>query len=277
MPDRNIDHDALEKVRERINGSPAAPQPLNADKPFQLRPGVLRNDSTLSIKTNLAQQVVFGRPASKSPSGRSPVVGLLGFAGMLKPIYEAAGLDDPYADQRLLEIEAVIERSFQELGELRATVDKLLASRSDVQHSLAHSVRPLQVPLYFSNQFPFRAAYLINDFDTFVCAVQTARFVALLTTTKANALIRRSNKIVRRALASATGYQFSGVSRADILHGTAKARAAMKRCGELPLDILNGTRRAAFGPPLPEGSFASHFVKANTCEKKTRKAKRRRR
>lgn len=278
MADRNIDHEAIEKVRERINGSPALSEPVETHKPFASRPGVLRNDSTMSIKTNLAQQLVFGRSGSKDSPDKRAVIGLVGFARMLKPIYEAAELDDPYADKRLLDIEAFIECAFQDLRELRARVDKLLVSRSDVHHRLAHSVRPVQVPLYFSNQFAFRAAYLINDFDTFVCAVQTAQFVALLTATEANALIRRSNKIVRRALASATGYQCNGVCRADILGGTDKARTAMKRWGELPLDILDGSRRATFGPPLPEQSFASRFIADTPVRvKKPRRPRRRKR
>tara|TARA_R110002049_G_scaffold20717_6_gene75919 strand:- start:1672 stop:2532 length:861 start_codon:yes stop_codon:yes gene_type:complete len=278
MADSNIDHEAIEKVRERINGSPALSEPAGAGKPFASRPGPLRNDSSMSIKTGLAQQLVFGRSGSKNSPDKRAVIGLVGFAKMLKPIYEAAELDDPYADKRLLDIEAFIECSFQDLRELRATVDKLLVSRSDVHHRLAHSLKPVQVPLYFSNQFAFRAAYLINDFDTFVCAVQTAQFVALLTTTKTNTLIRRGNKTVRRALASATGYQCSGVSRADILSGTAKARAAVKRWGELPPDILDGSRRAVFGPPLPEASLASRFVADTTVRvKKPRRERRRKR
>ena len=40
-----------------------------------------------------------------------------------------------------------------------------LAQRPDVQHEVAQSVQPLQVPLSFSNPFAFRAAYLINDFE----------------------------------------------------------------------------------------------------------------
>lgn len=283
MTDSTIDHDAIEKTRTCINGSPTAAKSVDASKPFALRPGVLRNDSVISIRTALAQQLIFGRSASNrprnhSPRSKRPVIGLVGFARMVKPICAAAGLDDPYADKRLLEIEAFIERSFQDLGALRAKVDKRLASRSDVRHSLAHSVRPLEVPLYFSNQFAFRAAYLINDFDAFMCAVQTARFVALLTATEANTLIRRASRILRRALASATGFQYGGVSRGDILDGNAKARAAAKRWGELPLDILNGTRRAAFAPALPEGSLASHFaIDPAAKAKKSRKRRRRKR
>lgn len=278
MADSNIDHETIEKVRERINGSPALSESVDTHKPFASRPGPLRNDSTLSIKTSLAQQLVFGRSGSKHSPDKRAVIGLVGFAKMLKPICEAAELDDPYADKRLLDIEAFIERSFQDLRELRARVDELLVSRSDVHHRLAHSIRPVQVPLYFSNQFAFRAAYLINDFDTFLCAVQTAQFVALLTSTEANTLIRRGNKTVRRALASATGYQCSRVSRADILSGTAEARAAVKRWGELPVDILDGSHRAAFGPPLPEVSSASRFVADTPVRvKKPRKARRRKR
>ena len=55
---------------------------------------------------------------------------------------------------------------------------------------------------------------------------------------------------VRRALQSAVGYRFVGVTRLDVVQGTAKAQQARDVMGELPEDILAGTSRAPYAPAL---------------------------
>lgn len=238
------------------HGSSASDEPTHRGV---ARPGVLRGQSVMTVKTHLAQQLVFGRPASPRADGKRAIIGLIGFAGMLKSIFTGAKLDDPYADKWLLEIEAAIDAAAAELAELRNSVEHSLAVRPDVHHTVAQSVKPIEVPLYFSNQLAFRAAYLVNDFDMLVCAIQTAKHVAAITTTKSNELIQRGSKTIRRTFASAIGYRYTGVSRADVAHRTARAGAAFERWGELPREVLDGTRRAEYGPPLPAESYARHF------------------
>lgn len=246
----------------RRQTTPEPPVPIRAATTLgaSARPGALRGASVLIVKTHLAQQLVFGRPGSPRADGKRAIIGLIGFAGMLKPIFAAAKLDDPYADKWLLDIEAAIGAAASELAELRDSLATALAQRPDVQHTVAQSVKPLEVPLYFSNQIAFRAAYLVNDFDSLVCAAQTAKHVAVITTVASNAVIQRGSKSIRRTLTSATGYRYTGVSRADIAYGTARAHEALKRWGEVPPDILNGSRRAEYGPPLPADSYAPRIA-----------------
>ena len=51
-------------------------------------------------------------------------------------------------------------------------------------------------------------------------------------------------------------YKYSGAARDDFAANNAKAEAARKmyeRYGELPQDILEGTRRSNFAPPIIRG------------------------
>ena len=257
---RNAAPTSLQIVDARMREAPAPPTPVEAEAPYAKRPGVLRGVSTLTIKTHLAQQFVFGRGGGRYSDNDHHIMGLIGFARTVKGVFRGAKQDDPYADQCLLSIEATIDAAVKEIAGSRDIVVEALAQRPDVQHEVAQSVQPLQVPLYFSNPFAFRAAYLINDFDTLVCAIQTAKHVAVITTIEGRAMMQRSSKTVRGMFNSANEYRFTGVSRADIAHGTAKAREAIERWGELPADILDGTRRAEYGPPLPSGSFARRIA-----------------
>lgn len=252
--------DSLARANGRMTEESAAPVQVDADSPFENRPGALRGESRLTIKTHLAQQLVFGRTASQREEGKRAIIGLVGFASMVKHIFTGSKLDDPYADKWLLDIEVALDAAAEELVEYRASVAEQLAQRPDVHHSVAQSVKPIEVPLHFSNQFSFRAAYLVNDFDTLICAIQTAKHVAVMTSIISSEMIRGSCKSVRRAFTSANGYRYTGVSRADIALGTAKASDVLKKWGELPADILDGTRRAEYGPALPEESFANQIA-----------------
>lgn len=249
--------EALIQARLRMQEPPAQAVRVESASPFADRPGALRGESVMTIKTHLAQQLVFGRPGSER---KRAIIGLIGFAGMLKPIFDGAKLDDPYADKWLLAVEAAIDAAALELAELRDGIAQALAQRLDIHHTVAQSVKPLEVPLYFSNQLAFRAAYIVNDFDMLVCMAQTAKHVAVLTTTKSNSVIQAGSKAVRRTFTSSTGYRYTGVSRADIAHGTARAGEALKCWGELPPEILNGTRRAEYGPPLASDSYAHRIA-----------------
>ncbi|HNP35023.1 MAG TPA: TIGR03761 family integrating conjugative element protein [Woeseiaceae bacterium] len=263
-----IDHPALLEAEQRMQEVLPVPVRVVSATPFAARPGVLRGASTLTVKTYLAQQLVFGRPASHGRDAKRGIIGLVGFAGMLTQLFSGSKLDDPYADKWLLDIEAAIDAAVAELADARRTVAEALAERADVQHSIAQSVKPLQVPLFFSNQFAYRGAYLVNDFDNLVCAIQTTKHVALFTAKQSNALIQSSSKTVRRTFASANGYRYTGVSRADIAHGTARAAEALQRWGELPVGILDGSQRAEYGPALPTDSFAHRFAAESTAEAK---------
>lgn len=239
---------------------PTLPVRVITALPYAERPGKLSGASVLTIKTYLAQQFVFGRAASHQADGKRGIIGLIGFAGMLTQLFNGAKADDPYADRWLLDIEAAIDTAADALSDARDTVAEVLAQRADVSHDIAQSIKPLEVPLHFSNRFAYRAAYLVNDFDNLLCAIQTAKHVALLSNKKSNALIQSSSKTVRRTFTSANGYCYTGVSRADVAYGTARAGEALRRWGELPPDVLDGTRRAEYGPPLPDKSFAHQIA-----------------
>ncbi len=45
-------------------------------------------------------------------------------------------------------------------------------------------------------------------------------------------------------------YRYSGATRDDFAAKNAVARAALEKFGELPLDVLEGTRRSRFAPPI---------------------------
>jgi hypothetical protein len=45
-------------------------------------------------------------------------------------------------------------------------------------------------------------------------------------------------------------YRYSGTQRDDFAASNAAARAAREKYGEMPTDVLEGTRRSRFAPPI---------------------------
>src|SRR5690606_32347558 len=55
---------------------------------------------------------------------------------------------------------------------------------------------------------------------------------------------------LRSLFSLAQQYRYSGTTRDDFAAKNAAARAALEKFGELPQDVLEGTRRSRFAPPI---------------------------
>jgi integrating conjugative element protein (TIGR03761 family) len=55
---------------------------------------------------------------------------------------------------------------------------------------------------------------------------------------------------LRSLFSLAQQYRYSGCTRDDFAAKNAAARAALEKFGELPQDVLEGTRRSTFAPPI---------------------------
>ncbi|HKY91687.1 MAG TPA: TIGR03761 family integrating conjugative element protein [Nevskiaceae bacterium] len=210
-----------------------------------LVPGPLRSGSWIDLQTLQAQRLVRGR---KAGGGQSRIVGLAGFGMRLRTIWMASLADDPWADWWLLRVHAALEQADAALDALVAAADTILAKPVGVCLDRAQSVRPLRVPLAFSNPYGYRGAYLLAKFDDTTRAVLTAEHVALLDRCVGRRMIQEAGTHVRRAFLAAEGYQRHGVTRQDVRVGTTAARDARERMGEVPADVLEGRRRAVFAP-----------------------------
>lgn len=220
------------------------------------RPGVLRGNATLTVHTRQAQRLVRGRPATPD---KPAIIGLLGFANLLRAIWHGARANDPYADGWLLRIHAALEHTHSQIAETRATL--VLDETGPITVAPASSVKPVRVPLQFSNAYAFRGAWLLAAYDGLVCAVLTARHVGVLPRDEAEQILHHGGRRARRALSSPLGYRLLGVTRRDIEQGTARAVQAREAMGELPPDVLQGTRRAPHAPTVaaPLSSGVEHL------------------
>ena len=211
------------------------------------RPGVLRGGAMLTLQTRQAQRLVKGRGYS---ADRPAIIGLIGFANLVRSVWHGARADDPYADWWMLKIHAALDQAEQELASMEQAIVGRLDGLGALEVASPASTKPARVSLNFSNPYAFRAARVIGMFDALVCKVLSARHVGLVAREEAEAMLHQGGRVVRRVLQSSVGYRFLDVTRRDLEQGTAKALQAVEAMGEVPEDVFTGSRRAPHAPTV---------------------------
>lgn len=211
------------------------------------RPGVLRGGATLTLQTHQAQRLVKGRGYSAE---KPAIIGLIGFANLLRSIWHGARADDPYADWWLLKVHAALEQAEQTIAACEQELTVQLATLDALEVVAPVSVKPVRVPLHFSNPYAFRAARLLGAYDSLARTALSVRHIGLMPRDEVERALHLGGRQVRRALQSAVGYRLLGVTRGELAHGTHQTAAASAAMGELPDDVLSGERRAPYAPRI---------------------------
>lgn len=223
---------------------PVAGTGTSAQAPIN-QAGALRGQVWLTLQTRHAERLVKGRRAAAE---KPAIVGLIGYANLLRAIWHGARGDDPYADWWLVRVEEALAEAREALDRARTGLAGRVDATAGIELVAPTSVQPIRVALQFSNPYAYQGARLLASFDGFAREVLAARHVGALVRDDAERLLQEGARPVRRAFASALGYRFLGVTRDDLRQGTARAAQARAAMGEVPAEILTGTRRASLAP-----------------------------
>jgi integrating conjugative element protein (TIGR03761 family) len=225
--------------------------PTTATTPLATEtPGPLRNEVWLTLQTRPAQLIFSGRLATPE---KPHILGVTRFGAILSHIKVCVYADDPYADWWLIKVEEALAQASAEIKSLCTSMQNRLKPTPAVEIAIAESLHPLRVPLQFRNPYAYQVGFILAEFDTLVRGVLTARHVGLMDQREAERCIATGGRALRRTLGTACGYKFLGVKRTDIAEGNAKAQLARERMGEVPPEVLDGTRRARFAPERRPG------------------------
>ncbi|SMF20470.1 MULTISPECIES: PFL_4669 family integrating conjugative element protein [unclassified Pseudomonas] len=221
---------------------------------FRLNIGSLRSDVKLTLHTHHAARIWMGRPKNDLKVG---IIGLSGFCSVVNRMSRGAQQDDPYSDWWMILIEEKINESKQALKNIEERLDMAMASLPPaISISENLSIQPVSLPLYISNPLGFQAVFLLTNYDEIVRRILLAQHVGLVGRHDMETWIDEGAAVLRRLFGLAQNYKYSGAARDDFAANNAKADAARKmyeRYGELPQDILEGTRRSNFAPPIIRG------------------------
>ena len=219
-----------------------------ANEPLQLNLGSLRSAMSLTLHTHHASRIWHGRAAAE---GRPGIIGLNGFVSAMNKMKRGAEQDDPYSDWWMLRIEEKLAQTKTSLQTLREQVDQALA---DVPSALSLgenlNVQPVKLPLFINAQLGFMAVYLLADYDELARRLILAHHTALIDRRTLERWLNEGAHALRSLFSLAQQYKYSGAKRDDFAANNAVARLAREKFGELPQDVLEGTRRSRFAPPI---------------------------
>ena len=243
---------------QELDPSRLAQTQVQSDQaPVESQPGALRGVITLTLETRQAQRMVKGRPGSPD---KPAIIGLIGFANLLRAIWHGARADDPYADWWLVKVHEALDQADQALQALLETVEAGLAAIEAISVAPGRSVRPVRTLLRFSNPYAYRGAQLVAKYDRLVRAVLTAQHIGVMVRNDAERLLAASARQLRRAFLSPMGYRLTGITRTELLQGTSKQAQAQASMGEVPAEILSGELRAPYAPvrSIPASKLAQY-------------------
>lgn len=215
---------------------------------LQLNLGSLRSTMSLTLHTHHASRIWHGRSATE---GRPAIVGLNGFLSVMNKMKRGAEQDDPYSDWWMLRIEEKLEQTKAALLSLREQVDQALTSVPTAL-SLGENlnVQPVKLPLFVNAQLGFSAVYLLADYDDLARKLILAHHTALIDRSTLERWLNEGAHALRSLFSLAQQYRYSGCNRDDFAANNAAARAALEKLGPPPKDVLEGTLRSRFAPPI---------------------------
>jgi integrating conjugative element protein (TIGR03761 family) len=147
----------------------------------------------------------------------------------------------------MLRVEDKLAETKASLQALREQVDQVLA---DVPPALSLgenlNVQPVKLPLFVNAQLGFAAVYLLADYDDLARKLILAHHTALIDRSTLERWLNDGAHALRSLFSLAQQYRYSGTTRDDFAAKNAAARAALEKFGELPQEVLEGTRRSRF-------------------------------
>ena len=221
---------------------------MATNEPLQLNLGALRSAMSLTLHTHHASRIWHGRAAAE---GRPGIVGLNGYIAQMNKMRRGSEQDDPYSDGWMLRIEDKLDQTKATLQSLREQVEQALANVPPAL-SLGENlnVQPVKLPLFVNAQLGFAAVYLLADYDDIARKLILAHHTALIDRSTLERWLNEGAHALRSLFSLAQQYRYSGCTRDDFAAKNAAARAALEKFGELPQDVLEGTRRSKFAPPI---------------------------
>lgn len=218
---------------------------------LRLNIGVLRSQMSLQIHTHQASRLWHGR---RPVEGKPGILGLNGFLSITNRINIGSRQDDPYSDWWMIKIEQKIDQVNAHLKEIREEIEQVFVS-VPASFTLGENlnVQPATLPVFAGSHLGYLAIYVLAQYDEIVRKAMLAHHIALIDRHGFDYWINHGDHQLRSLFALAQQYRYSGATRKDFIEGNAVAKAALEKFGAVPADILDGSRRSRFSPPLRSG------------------------
>ncbi|MNR00870.1 hypothetical protein D3C85_1166580 [compost metagenome] len=128
------------------------------------------------------------------------------------------------------------------------------------------NVQPVKLPLFVNAQLGFLAVYLLADYDDLARKLILAHHTVLIDRSTLERWLNEGAHALRSLFALAQQYRYSGCTRDDFATKNAAARTALEKLGQLPQDVLEGTLRSRYAPPIIRRSALAASVHQDAAD-----------
>lgn len=227
-------------------------------QPYNQELGALRSEITLTLHSQYAVKLWYGRPILRDEVTdnivKPQIPSMPNCLSILSQIQKDAANDDPYADWYLIQFE---DKVLQHIDDMKAHIQKLIDVYADqlpenIDISRCANIAPVTVPIYVNSQLGYKLIYLLSEFDMLARSTMTASHIALMSRAEAHEWLEFGASLLRKCFGITSSYRHLGITRQDIRENTTRYQEALQRLGKLdiPADVLSGERRAKFAPMI---------------------------
>jgi integrating conjugative element protein (TIGR03761 family) len=227
-----------EEVKNELEAQTENNGEAKAEVTKQTKPGRITAKATIILQTKPAQRLFMNS------------TGVTEFSKRVNQIWQAASQDDPYADLFLLRIYDILVQTRRKLAESQEKYKQLLLDAEDgVKLNIGESTKPMEFPLDFRTPYGYMASYMLADFDKLTRLFFTLRQLGLVDGYFSEVL-NEANQWVKDVLNKPSEWQFTGVTRQDMLEKNQRANKAIELMGKISPKIVQGKLRAPHAPVI---------------------------
>ncbi|MEO8963797.1 MAG: PFL_4669 family integrating conjugative element protein [Gammaproteobacteria bacterium] len=192
------------------------------------------------LHTRIAQSLFNG-------SWQEGRIGLLQFAKSMAVLWKEVRNDDPYAEWYLMKTYQALFDTRAWLNTLEKQVTPHFTNAHGIEINTCLSTCPMRYPLRFATPFGFMGAALIADADHMVRQMLTLERIGVSLNSD-DISIKKIVQSVQDIFYIARQWQYTGITRQDILENNQKSQEVVKLLGVVPPAILNKEIEFAFLP-----------------------------
>lgn len=226
--------------------------------------GALRSALNIALNTDYAINLWQGRPPEETgdKEGKNKVRRQSLIFSMPAFIQKAGRInadsfnDNPYADQKMFELETLLQSASAKMNAELASLKKsmsMLPSQATI--SEVNCVSPLNIGVFSRTPLGYRCVWLLVGFDQLAMQAFQAAHYGFISRQELRRSLRQGGYLIRQIYGAAQKYRFVQVNRHDFASQNTQYHEAIKNAGEIDEAILLGQKRSSFSPPVSKESI----------------------
>lgn len=220
------------------------------------KPGRLTSSLKIELHCLYAIRLWEGRPGSSDDVNGKKYIKhhIMSMPQAIKRsgvIYYDSTKDNPYADEAMYKIEALLTVAGERIQSSLAELDAILkAVPPAVSFSEIASSAPLNIGIYSQSPLGYRCVWILVGYDQMALKAFQAAQYGLISRKKRDELLSRGAHLIRKVYGVLLPYRTLSITREDLNLRTAAGTKAIETFGLPDADILSGKKRSSFSPPL---------------------------